>query len=244
MRKFQEQPAHDDPSPHVAFRPREREKRQTRYVKKNDVVSYKKLDYLRTKDLGELRSICINVVTRELYKRDMILLEAEIFDKRLNELAAVRSLGHDSKLSLYMRSSLPRSDFEPNITNYTPLPVPRRGSFIPPIRMGQGPKKDDRQIIPLPPIEIKIHTSIALLSKPIDQLVASTLELELSDDETEEEKLFFSRLESILGISSSEPSNKRRKISHTPSGSGLISKGKVTPVAARCGRIDLEIVLP
>jgi hypothetical protein len=129
------------------------------------------------------------------------------------------------------------------LTNYTPLPAPRGGSFIPPMRIPQGPKKEERHSIVIPPIEVKIHPSVALLTKPIEQLVQSTLDLELSDDETEEEKLFYSKLESILGIPAGEPPSKKRKVSHNASGGGLICKGTVKPVPSRCGRIDLEVSL-
>jgi hypothetical protein len=87
------------------------------------------------------------------------------------------------------------------------------------------------------PIEIKTHPSIPLFTKPIEQLLESTLELELSDDETEEEKLFYSTLDSILGT---QPPAKKRKISNNPYG---ILKGTLTPVPSRYGQIDLQVSL-
>jgi hypothetical protein len=112
MRKFQEPPTYDDASPYVAFRPREIEKRQTR-LRKNDTASYRKLEFLRTKDLAELQNICANVEQRELHKRELVRLEAEIFDRKLKELTGVKNIPEDSKLSLYLNSSLPQSTFEP-----------------------------------------------------------------------------------------------------------------------------------
>jgi hypothetical protein len=43
----------------------------------------------------------------------LVRLEAEIFDRKLKELTGVKNIPEDSKLSLYLNSSLPQSTFEP-----------------------------------------------------------------------------------------------------------------------------------
>lgn len=110
LRQFQEYPNIDDPSPHVAFRPRERERRvSVRNPRKNDWNSYDKLSTLHNdvKNVGNLMDF---IITRENFKRNQQYLEAEAFDEKL-KLMLQHKKKHMKVLGSLCESSLPRSEY-------------------------------------------------------------------------------------------------------------------------------------
>ena len=83
LRIFQEPPPKGNTDPHVAFRPRLEGRRiSKRNPRKDDISAYHKMLTLK-KDFVRVLDIVEGVVTRERDKRDVHLLDVQIFDQRL-----------------------------------------------------------------------------------------------------------------------------------------------------------------
>lgn len=86
LERFHEPPAFDDPSPLVAFRPREPFSKQLKKTgnRKNDKIAYNKMTQLR-REFERSRMLLEMIKKREKLKRDQIQIAFELFELRLKE---------------------------------------------------------------------------------------------------------------------------------------------------------------
>eukprot|EP01112_Ceratiomyxa_fruticulosa_P005894 TRINITY_DN1670_c0_g1_i1.p1 TRINITY_DN1670_c0_g1~~TRINITY_DN1670_c0_g1_i1.p1 ORF type:complete len:379 (+),score=85.53 TRINITY_DN1670_c0_g1_i1:236-1372(+) len=84
IRRFLKPPAHDDPSPYVAFRPRGREKKLKTY-RKNDQPSLLRMKKLRL-EVERGRTLLEMVKKREKMKQDYIQVISQTFSNIIEEL--------------------------------------------------------------------------------------------------------------------------------------------------------------
>lgn len=114
MRSCEQLPDVDDPSPHVAFRPRVIGRRSsTRNPRKNDVQAFQKLRRLG-RDFERSRQIAEEVITRESMKLDDTLLGVEILDAEIEQSPFYK------KLAMFLQSSDPALVAATDKTRSTP----------------------------------------------------------------------------------------------------------------------------
>lgn len=102
MRDFRAPPDVENPSPHVAFRPRHAGRRiSTRNPRKNDFNNFNKMRYLK-RDFVKLLDIVELMIQREKFKSDSTLLQTHIFDEKLRSTTAGKK--HSGKASQYAAS--------------------------------------------------------------------------------------------------------------------------------------------
>lgn len=144
IRFFQAPPPFDDPSPNIAFRPRERERRFShRNPRKNDAKSYEKMRYIR-RDYDKVLGIIDAIKQRESLKRDRHLIDVELFDMTISEKVSELSATKQEALAPYLRTTLPRSEYSgPSVR---PRHIPR-----PPPRPKKEPTPRPRPVEPSPP---------------------------------------------------------------------------------------------
>jgi len=86
IRRLQKAPAPDDPSPHVAFRPRTektmRQRKQAQARLKNDPQSLLKLKQLR-QEFERARTLLEMIKKRERIKHELVLLSQSTFESQL-----------------------------------------------------------------------------------------------------------------------------------------------------------------
>ena len=84
------------------------------------------------------------------------------------------------------------------------------------------------------PSTVQVFPSLPILSRSLDQLLSGALELDADDDESPEERVFFSQLESYLGRSLGV---KRRRSDSMPSW----CRDCRSCVRSRYGILELEL---
>jgi Enhancer of polycomb-like len=104
MRQYQQPPPPEDPSPYIAFRPRETIRRMShRNPKKNDPNSFNKTRFLR-RDFIKLHQMVDAMLRRENLKKDDIQLQIEEFDAKLGETDFAKRCRHEyQKRSLHLQ---------------------------------------------------------------------------------------------------------------------------------------------
>ncbi len=73
-------------------------------------MAYRKLEYLKSKDLHDVKAVCKLVLDREVFKKELLLLETQLFDHQLGS-CGVSLLGDAA--GPYLSSALGSSTFEP-----------------------------------------------------------------------------------------------------------------------------------